>query len=521
MTGIVAIISKRNEPIGELLIKMMKTLKHRGPKAFACCINGEHSETIYSNDLNELDVANLKGAKGVGGNFFDPINKNLNLLEFNKGICVFDGEFLESNIKVLDQLMTKCADAKNLNGFIKKIIDKLVGGFSIGILLNNKIIFVRDIIGIRPIFMGENNRLIAFASEKKALWQTGVLDRIEPLLPGEGVVVTKNTIKKYSFRDRLNNKVIKIDFNESVKKVKELLINSTLKKVKNHEAALLFSGGLDSSILAQIFINSGIDVQLFCSGFKDGKDFKNSVRASKTLGLPLVFEELTDERILTELDKIIYHLESNDTVTAEIASPFYFATKAAKEHGFKNIFSGQGADEIFAGYSRYEKILHESGYNDLQNALFYDVTNIWQHNILRDDRISMANTIELKMPYLDDELVKFCMCVPPEYKLKENVGEYEKKYILKTVGKKLNLPNDILNQPKIAVQYGSGASKSFRRISTRLGLNIDLIKEYGFNSGNELMMNLMCYKLGFPENEIKNVEKVKNLISYRDIFSKF
>jgi asparagine synthase (glutamine-hydrolysing) len=225
---------------------------------------------------------------------------------------------------------------------------------------------------------------------------------------------------------------------------------------------------------------------------------------------------LTDELVRNNLEKIVYHLESTDTVTAEIATPFYFATKLAHEQGFNSIFTGQGADELFGGYSRYEKTVQNSGYSALQNEINKDIQNIWSKNLERDVKICMAHGVELEIPYLDRELVGFGLSVPPELKVKQHGSSFIRKHILREVGKKLGLANELADQAKTAVQYGSGSSKCYRRLARELmdelGLDIDQVRLLGFNSMNELLMNYVGLKAGLAENEIKNVGVIRGLL---------
>ena len=170
------------------------------------------------------------------------------------------------------------------------------------------------------------------------------------------------------------------------------------------------------------------------------------------------------EKIKDELPNILYNLENPDTLAVEIGIPLYFGTRAASSEGFQEIFSGQGADELFAGYSRYERVLKLDGYQKLHNALFDDVLNLWSHDLDRDFKITTANDIELMLPYLTLDFVRYSLIIPPEFKLKKVNGHYSRKYVLYTLGGHLGLDEEILNIPKTAAQYGSGASKGLRRI---------------------------------------------------------
>ena len=516
MVALAGIVCKSNGSIAEPLVKMVQSLKHRGGSQLGIYMDGR---VEFSSDLDNLDLTALKGAVGLGAGF------NTDMKKYRQPYCsddrafILDGEVYPtgdprgsegySDIQAFANIFDEHFNENDMKGSSREIIENTDGGFSFGVYFDNKLMVGRDVIGITPMFIGENDEHKAFASEKKALWKLGIVDNIRPITPGECVIIGNNKLGSFVFRDKLDNKVVKIEFQDCLETVEKLLFQSVKKRLDGNECALLFSGGLDSAIIAHLIKGSGIDVQLFCAAFKNSKDFQNSTMAAKILGLPLHTYELTDDDIIEHLETIVYHLEGNDTVTAEIATPFYFATRQASERGFMRIFAGQGADELFAGYSRYEKILRETNYEQLHTALYNDVLDIWRKNLLRDDRICMANTVALELPYLDTKLVEYCLKIPPEYKLKLVGDALERKFILRSVGKRLGLDNSILCQPKLAVQYGSGASKSFKRIGSRLGFDPEQIRSHGFHSSNELMMNIICHRLGFPKQEIMEPEFVR------------
>jgi asparagine synthase (glutamine-hydrolysing) len=160
--------------------------------------------------------------------------------------------------------------------------------------------------------------------------------------------------------------------------------------------------------------------------------------------------------------------------------------------------SGTGADELFAGYNRYERILSTGGYQKLHEALHHDVQNLWHHDLLRDSMIANGYDVELQLPYLDTEFVNFCLSIPTEFKLKKPEEGFIRKFILKSVGKKLGLTDEIVNIPKTAMQYGSGSAKALKRIAEDLGFNSNIAKLHGYSSGTEILTKCIYQNLNFP-----------------------
>ncbi len=140
----------------------------------------------------------------------------------------------------------------------------------------------------------------------------------------------------------------------------------------------------------------------------------------------------------------------------------YLATKTAKELGLKVVLAGQGADELFGGYYKY------LGYKEsLNEILWKEFLNIYRTNLERDDKASMANSILLRLPYLDIDVVKYAFQIPGILKIKDGM----RKYPLKKAAKEMKLPNEVIKKEKKAMQYGTGFHKLLKKISREFGLS--------------------------------------------------
>ena len=107
----------------------------------------------------------------------------------------------ESDSEVIVHLLEEYSKNNNdLLHAIKKTVSRLDGVYAIVIKdeETGSIALVRDIMGVRQIYYGENNNLIAFASERKALWKLGLKEPTQRVLPGQAVVILPNgEIQKY------------------------------------------------------------------------------------------------------------------------------------------------------------------------------------------------------------------------------------------------------------------------------------------------------------------------------------
>jgi asparagine synthase (glutamine-hydrolysing) len=161
----------------------------------------------------------------------------------------------------------------------------------------------------------------------------------------------------------------------------------------------------------------------------------------------------------------VYAVESASTLKVSIALPLYLLAQRARKDGFKVLLSGQGADELFGGYARYEADAREGR---LPEALDRDLRHIAEVNLERDDAATMAHGVELRVPFLDLRVVGASRRMGPSLKVRPNGKDYIRKYVLRKVAEKY-LPREVAQAPKKAIQYGTGAQKTLERLARSQG----------------------------------------------------
>ena len=131
----------------------------------------------------------------------------------------------------------------------------------------------------------------------------------------------------------------------------------------------------------------------------------------------------------------------------------------ATEDGQKIAISGQGADELFGGYNRYLKSYEEG---NLALEIREDISNMYHANLERDDACAMLNSMELRLPFLDESLVEYAINLPDKNKI-SGKGDVLRKNVLRKLAFNEGLDTEIAYRPKKAAQYGTGIDKILRK----------------------------------------------------------
>jgi asparagine synthase (glutamine-hydrolysing) len=225
---------------------------------------------------------------------------------------------------------------------------------------------------------------------------------------------------------------------------------------------IIFSGGVDSTTIAKITDDLGIETILYTVGHKTSSDVQFAKEASSDIGLPLQIKYLNVGDVKKYLPLVLNAVEEFNIMKIGVGMPAYVASEMGHNQGLRVMLSGQGADELFGGYHRYLKFFQEKG-EKAQENLKEDVLNIYHVNLQRDDAVTMANSVELRVPYLDPAIINLAMNIPMKYKIKEEKDRL-RKWILRETAAELEVPNNIITRPKKAAQYGSGIHKMLLKV---------------------------------------------------------
>jgi asparagine synthase (glutamine-hydrolysing) len=226
----------------------------------------------------------------------------------------------------------------------------------------------------------------------------------------------------------------------------------TAVRLRSDEGITALSGGVDSTLVAQLARRECVAV-----GFEGSHDLRQARHAADTLGLTCTTVTITPDEIADALPAVIRVIPKKDPLSTGIALTQYFIARSAGELGYRRIITGQGADEIFGGYSRYLET------TTLGADLERDFAGLEQQ-VARDQAVAALHGTYLSMPYVDCRVVRAARAIPPE----EKVQGGHRKFPLRKVAER-HIPAEFAWYEKKAMQYGSGVWKELQRLARKKG----------------------------------------------------
>ena len=466
MCGIAGVFQ---EPANKTVETMIKNISHRGPDGHG--VVGVPNGTLGHTRLAILDIE--------GGH--QP-------MDFEDTSIAFNGEiynYKELKRKHLPNLRVKThSDTEVLLHLYRKMGPKFVkyldGMFAVAIQHQGESFMARDPFGIKPLYFGtsaDGNKLF-FASEIKAL--VGHVERIKEFPAG------------FWYHSRLGwHKYYQLDKNikpfdgaerDAKLKIKSTLRNSVYKRLLSDvPVGVSLSGGLDSSIVTALAREETEHLHSFAVGVEGSPDIDAARQMSRYLDTIHHEYIYSTQDMVEALPDVLYHLESFDPALVRSSIPNYFLAKLASEH-VKVILTGEGADEIYAGY---DYLGHYETSDELQGEMITITEALHNTNLQRADRMSMAFGLEARVPFLDVKSVSLAMGIPADWKLHE---ERVPKALLRQSFVD-DLPDEIVNRPKAKFSKGAGSSELIAQEA------VEKITDEDFSSERDRLKDDWGYKL--------------------------
>ncbi len=219
---------------------------------------------------------------------------------------------------------------------------------------------------------------------------------------------------------------------------------------KNLTDGMLFSGGLDTSIVAFV-ASKYTKLEAFTVAFQNSPalDLKYAKLMANLLNINHTIQFFGEEEMDLAIQDVIKILKVFDPMDVRNSVASFVGLKAAKENGIKGIMTGDGLDELLGGYSWLFKFNEK----ELKEYL----SNMWQ--AMQFTSIPMAESLGLlaKAPFLDPEFKSFAYGVDPKLMIRRERGEIWGKWIIRKAYEGL-LPDEIVWRKKTPLEFGSGTT---------------------------------------------------------------
>lgn len=322
----------------------------------------------------------------------------------------------------------------------------------------------RDPLGITPLYWARRGETVLFASELKAFdadWRADV----EPFPPGQIWTPGDGLIAKPEFPEGAPVLLKSRDPEEEPPRwvfdaIRETLVRAVESAMEaDVPAGVLLSGGVDSSVVtaiaARYAAKQGSKLKTFAAGLEGSSDLAAARLVAEHVGSDHGELVYTADDAIELVPEVIASLESFDPTLVHSAVPNYMVAKLAATQA-KIVLVGEGADELFAGYTHYGR--HDSG-EALHEELLETLEGLHIGGLQRVDRVTAAHGLEPRLPFLDLDLVELALALPPAWKLIND--ERIAKWLLRRAFDGW-LPDEVLWRPKEQFGQGTGMNDVLR-----------------------------------------------------------
>ena len=502
MCGIAGVACETERELGPLLREMLDAQQHRGPDGAGIVIDNECQR---ASSLDDIDFKNKKGIVGLGhvrlaitGDAqgvqpFQSSDGRLSLLH-NGEIYNFRELFrsvmgradLEtgSDSEALCRLLER-AYRGDLEAAMQQLLPHLDGVYALAVTDGKTTVIARDRIGVRQLYYSFARGLTAFASEKKSLVALlGSDARIHRLPPGRMMVIEpgRRDLRTFWNPERLKSSQFINDPNHAIREYGRVLEEAVRKRVHDRDhVGVIYSGGIDSFLIAFLVQKLGVPFTCYVAGRDEGSsDIEWARRTAAENGFPLEVKLLSTRNIENIVPDIMQTIEDHSLNQVEVAIPVFAAIRMAQEAGERVVLTGQGADELFGGYPWYSTIVDREGYDSFLERSWEDTFLLYKECLEREDKIAMAHSIELRVPYLDPEVIRFAFRVAPKHKIRKGEDSLAKR-IHRALGVVLGVPENIAFRAKEAAQHGANVHDVFEQLAASRGYSAQLLDSVGYN----------------------------------------
>jgi asparagine synthase (glutamine-hydrolysing) len=440
-----------DDPWKNDVVPMLDSLRHRGP-------DGSRAAFVGRAALGHTRLA-IMDPEGGDQPLLDPgtdrgVVVNGEIYNWRRLRTGIDGYRFgtESDSEVLLPLFDKAGPA---------MARELDGMFAFAVADCRRLILGRDPIGIKPVYVGRSGSGWRFASEMKAL--VGTVDEMDLVPPGH-VWDSSDGLTPY-YRVPEPEPRSDVSAREHRRRLRTAIEDAVHKRLMSDVPLGAFlSGGLDSSIIAAVAARELPGLPTFTVGLEGSPDVLAARAVAAHIGSDHHEFAIGLDDIARELPEIVYHLESFDRDVVRSAIPTWFVARLASGR-VKTVLTGEGADELFAGYAYYRGLASDR----LPQELTDSIRQMHNVNLQRVDRMTMAHGLEARVPFLDTTVIAVAQQIPTGLKLRTENGRRTEKWILRRAFEDL-LPSDVVWRSKAQFDEGTGTTTIVDEVAARAGI---------------------------------------------------
>jgi len=379
LCGIIGFYNKKIKNKKEILFNMIETIQHRGPDNFGFF---EDTLCLANARLSIHDISN--------GNQPFISNSQNSIIVYNGEI--YNYKLLKQDLKIKGYKFYTDNDGEILANLYEEysyeMFNKIDGMFAIAIYdkKEDKLILGRDEAGEKPLYYYFDNNTFVFASEIKAilkypnidkslnyqaiydiptfLWvpePNTIIKNVKVLKPQNYLIYKNNNIEIHNYKNDFSNLYSNFSIPDLIDLTREKVINSIKTRLSaDVKIGTFLSGGLDSSIVSSIAAKEIKNLNSFSMQFDnkindsytnhlDETEYARIVANKYNINHHIV--KVNHQNFLDSLDKFIYYSDQPFAVSS--AMGVMMLSEYAKNKDIKVLLSGDGADELFGGYSWY------------------------------------------------------------------------------------------------------------------------------------------------------------------------
>jgi len=454
-------------------LQHLSKIKHRGPD--------ETQIRHFNSSLNPVSITTAFHRLAI----MDTSHSAMQPFEYKGLFCLINGEIWNSNelLKELPDYQSHSAsDCEVILPLFEKLrknpielCRQLDGEYAFLIYdsTTDMIYLGTDELSVRPLFYSFDTDGVGFASEAKAL--SGEIHRMKP-----GSCAFWNIFEMRVDKTHFNQQFHTYhslempiqperSYVEVRDKIGELLLKSVQKKSRSDRPfGCLLSGGLDSSLVAALLAQDNVDpIHTFTIGIVDAgdtelpSDILSARKVAAHIGSTHHEAIYTMEEAFARIPNVIRLIESWDQTTVRASTAMYLGLEYISKNFPKIavIYSGEVADELFAGYLyTYRSPSPEHTRADSIRLL----SEIHCFDGLRADRIVAGWGCELRLPFFDRKLLDYVLSSPPEYFDPKTQG-VEKRILREAFAEQDLIPTEILMRRKEALSDASSHKSGWKK----------------------------------------------------------